>query len=78
MAKRSATHSKDLFLVRVGLKIKATRLEISMSQESLAWDSGLDRSYVGGIERGEHNFSLINLKKIATALRVTPAFLIQD
>jgi transcriptional regulator with XRE-family HTH domain len=78
MAKRSATHSKDVFLVRVGLKIKATRLEISMSQESLAWDSGLDRSYVGGIERGEHNFSLINLKKIATALRVTPAFLLQD
>jgi transcriptional regulator with XRE-family HTH domain len=78
MAKRSATHSKDVFLVRVGLRIKATRLEISMSQESLAWDSGLDRSYVGGIERGEHNFSLINLKKIATALRVTPAFLLQD
>ena len=78
MAKRSATHSKDVFLVRVGLKIKATRLEISMSQESLAWDSGLDRSYVGGIERGEHNFSLINLKKIATALKVSPAFLLQD
>ena len=78
MAKRSVTHSKDEFLVQVGRTIKFVRLDKSMSQESLAWESGLDRSYLGGIERGEHNFSLVNLKKIANALNVTPAFLVEN
>ena len=76
MAKRSVSYSKDIFLLEVGRKIKAVRLDKAISQDALAWESGLDRSYLGGIERGEHNFSLINLRKIARALNVTPSFLV--
>jgi transcriptional regulator with XRE-family HTH domain len=39
-----------------------------LNQEALAVDAELDRSYVGGIELGEHNLTLINLQKIANAL----------
>jgi transcriptional regulator with XRE-family HTH domain len=41
-----------------------------MSQEGLALAADLDRSYVGGIERGEHNIALINIIKIASALQL--------
>ena len=39
-----------------------------MSQERLAHESGLDRSYVGRVERGEHNLTIASLVKIARAL----------
>jgi transcriptional regulator with XRE-family HTH domain len=38
---------------------------------------GIDRSYVGGVERGEHNVALVNLLKIAVALNISLAQLIQ-
>ena len=42
-----------------------------MSQEEFADLCGLDRTYVGGIERGERNVSLMNIEKVAKALRVS-------
>lgn len=47
-----------------------------MSQESLATDATLDRSYMGGIERGEHNLTLMNLCRISEALQVKPSTLL--
>jgi transcriptional regulator with XRE-family HTH domain len=41
------------------------------SQISLANKAGIDRTYIGGIERGERNVALINIEKIAKALDVT-------
>jgi len=41
-----------------------------MSQEGLAHDAGLDRSYVGQVERGERNITLDNIYRLAEALRV--------
>ena len=72
MAKPSPTHSGDPFLNTIGLKIRELRKRLEMSQETLALITELDRSYVGGIERGEHNFGMITLQKICLALKVKP------
>ena len=70
MAKPSPRHSQNPSLVALGATIRSLRGELNMSQESLALASDLDRSYVGGIERGEHNLTVVNITKIAKALNV--------
>ena len=57
--------------------MRQLRLERGMSQEALALQSDLDRSYVGGVERGERNISLVNIQRIATALDVPPGELLK-
>jgi transcriptional regulator with XRE-family HTH domain len=69
---------KDANLIKLGLKIKAIRQEINFSQEDLALESGLDRTYVGGIERGERNVALLNLLRLARTLKTTPSKLLED
>ncbi len=71
MAKPSPNHAGDEMLVALGRAIKQARTEIGLSQEALAVDADIDRSYLGGIERGEHNVTVINLAKIANALELT-------
>lgn len=71
MAKPSPSHAGDPALVALGLAIRAERNRIGLSQEALAHDIGLDRSYMGGIERGEHNIAVINLLKICHRLEIT-------
>ena len=44
-----------------------------LSQEEFADMCGLDRTYIGGIERGERNVALVNIEKIANALRLSLA-----
>lgn len=58
-------------LASFGQAVRAFRLEIGLSQEALADEAGIDRSYMGGIERGEHNLALINIRKVASALNLT-------
>jgi len=55
---------------RFGRQIRKLRSERGWSQEDLALRSGLDRSYIGGVERGERNISLVNIGKVAKALNV--------
>ena len=60
-----------------GMKVRIMREQKGFSQEGLALVCGLDRTYVGGVERGERNISLINIHKIATALGVSPKELME-
>ncbi len=50
--------------------MRQLRAQVGLSQEELAQRAGLHRNYVGGIERGERNVSLINIHKVAEALGV--------
>ena len=59
-------------LKQFGERVRDLRKTQRLSQEELALSSGLDRTYIGGIERGERNISLINIVKIAKALKITP------
>jgi transcriptional regulator with XRE-family HTH domain len=70
MAKPSPTYSGSKQLVALGKAIRAFRQENGLSQEALANEIGIDRSYMGGIERGEHNVAIINLSKIAKTLKI--------
>jgi transcriptional regulator with XRE-family HTH domain len=57
-------------LIQFGACVREHRERLQISQEELGSRSGLDRSYVGGVERGTRNISLLNMSKLALALRV--------
>lgn len=59
---------KNQQLVAIGNKIRSQRIETGLSQEEFAVLAGLDRSYYGGVERGERNISVLNLIRIASSL----------
>lgn len=61
----SATH------VKLGQKIKQLRTKLSYTQEELAFKVGVDRSYMGFVERGEKNPTLLTMIKVARALRIS-------
>ena len=63
--------------VLLGRRLRELRLACGLSQERLADEAGLDRSYVGGVERGERNISLENICKLAVALGTSPARLLE-
>lgn len=58
-----------------GRRVAEVRKERGLSQERLAHDAGIDRSYLGGVERGQRNVALDNIVKIARALGVQPGVL---
>jgi len=53
-----------------GERVRELRKQKGLSQESLALLCDLDRTYIGGVERGERNISLINIHNIAAGLGV--------
>ena len=57
--------------VRFGKAVRQKRQKLGVSQEEFADLCGLDRTYVGGVERGERNLALINIEKIARAFRIS-------
>jgi transcriptional regulator with XRE-family HTH domain len=68
MARPYKNSSEHQELIAFGNAVRSIRSDKGISQESLAELAGIDRSYMGGVERGEHNLALINIKRIADAL----------
>jgi transcriptional regulator with XRE-family HTH domain len=64
--------------IRFGKALRHHRHKLNVSQEEFADMCGLDRTYIGGIERGERNVALVNIEKIALALRVSLAQLFRN
>ncbi len=67
---------KDDPRILLGRIVRSLRKDQGWSQEDLAFESDLDRTYIGGIEQGRRNVGLINICKIAKALRVNPSSLL--
>lgn len=57
-------------LILIGAKIRELRNQRGWTQEQLAEKAGFYYTYIGNVERGENNISLLNLQKIAVALKV--------
>lgn len=60
-------------LLLFGKHVRKLRKARGLSQEGFAMLCDMDRTYVGGVERGERNISLLNILKMADTLGVTPA-----
>jgi DNA-binding XRE family transcriptional regulator len=56
--------------IRFGKAVRGRRRRLGVSQEEFADMCGLDRTYMGGIERGERNLSLVNIEKIALGFEI--------
>lgn len=67
---------KDEIALAVGARIRHIRKEHGLSQEELADQANLHRTYVGLVERGERNITVANIYKIAQALAVEPSELL--
>ena len=68
-------HQKKLR--KFGKRVRQLRKEQDWSQEYFAESAGPDRSYMGAIERGEQNPTFKNISKIAVALQITDAQLLE-
>ncbi len=73
-----ATKQKHPALVAFGEAVRRRRKLLGLSQEAFGDRCGIDRSYMGGIERGEHNLALLNILKIVGALQIAPSELFKD
>lgn len=61
----------------LGKHVRKLRLQRGLSQEKLAELADLHRNYVGGVERGERNIAIINIVRLARALKVKPTKLME-
>ena len=68
-AKKTKRNELTIF----GAAIREARKERGYSQEAFGDLCGIDRSYMGGIERGEHNLALLNILKVINALEMKPS-----
>ena len=72
MGKRRATPDVR---ERFGTAVKFRREELELTQEALADRAGIHRTYLSDVERGSRNLSLVNIEKVAAALKMSMAAL---
>jgi transcriptional regulator with XRE-family HTH domain len=65
-------------LATIGNNVRVYRKKLNLSQEELADISGVHRTYIGAVERGEKNVSALSIAKIAKALKVKPEKLLAE
>lgn len=63
---------------RFGKAVRTRRHTFGVSQEEFADLCGLDRTYIGGVERGERNVSLVNIERIAKAFKISLSDLFRE
>ena len=68
--------NKDI-TARFGQRVRELRTKAGLSQEAFAEKCGLDRTYIGGIERGERNVALRNINEISRGLGISLAELMR-
>ncbi|WP_439699066.1 helix-turn-helix domain-containing protein [Mucilaginibacter sp. AW1-7] len=56
---------------KVGSRIREVREQRGISQKDLSYTADLDRSYIASVENGQRNISIVNLEKIAIALKIS-------
>jgi transcriptional regulator with XRE-family HTH domain len=61
-----------------GLRVRKFREVLDWSQDQLAEQAELHRTYISGLERGERNVSVLNILRLARALKTTPGKLLDD
>jgi transcriptional regulator with XRE-family HTH domain len=61
-----------------GLRVRKLREALDWSQDQLAEQADLHRTYISGLERGERNVSVLNILRLARALKTTPGKLLDD
>lgn len=64
-------------LHKFGQRLAEIRKARGWSQEKLALESGLARSYLGGVERGQRNIAVLNILKLARTLECDPGALLR-
>lgn len=62
---------------QVGLNVQRFRHELGLSQEELAFEAGIHRTYISGVERGVRNITVTVAARLAKALRVLPHQLLE-
>jgi len=68
---------KQTLQMVLGLNLREIRISRALSQEQFADLLGFHRTYMGGVERGERNLTLVSLEKIADALAIDPVTLLK-
>ena len=72
-----ASTEKAVLRKSFAANLRAAREAQGLSQEALAHDAGLHRTYIGSVERGERNVSIDNIERLARALGLEPADLMR-